>query len=73
MSVCLMKSNSAIMSYRTREATISAVQRFDGSRMSGGPLPLKCKEQDPNDERLNMTHWKGLDILQASWEIEEHQ
>ena len=37
VSVFLMKSNSAIMSYRTRVATISAVQRFGGSRMSGGP------------------------------------
>lgn len=68
-----MKSNSAFMSYRTSEAMISAVQRINGSRMSGGPLSLNCKEQDPNNERLNMTHWKGLDILQASWEVEEHQ
>ena len=51
VSVFLMKSNSAFVNYRTREATISAVQRFDGSRMSSGPLPLKCKVRDPINER----------------------
>ena len=51
LSVFLMKSNSAFVNYRSREATVAAVQRFDGSRMSGGPLPLKCKVRDPAMER----------------------
>ena len=51
MSVFLMKSNSAFVNYRSREATLAAVRRFDGTSLQGSTTPLKCKMNDKSNER----------------------
>ena len=51
LSVFLMRTNSAFVNYRSREATVEAVKRFDGTLLSGANVPLRCKVRDTAADR----------------------